>query len=170
MKKKNKISMVTLWDMPSNTFTQIPKSELAPGMVQCKIQGRSGLVWREATSVNLEESEFRHPPFEGDMRSMIEFISGAFPEVYERSYKRWEDLLRKDTNPQNEIYYWIVVANVFAEFSKDRPLQYRKEVFRLLTVCNVTPSDTLQSVFECELLTSSEVDAIAASYYGSFAK
>ena len=104
------------------------------------------------------------------MRSMIEFISGAFPEVYERSYKRWEDLLRKDTNPQNEIFYWIVVANVFAQFSKDRPLPYRKEVFRLLTVCNVTPSDTLQSVFECELLTSSEVDAIAASYYGSFAK
>ena len=104
------------------------------------------------------------------MRTLIEFVSGAFPEVYEHSYKRWEDLLRKDTNPQNEIFYWFVAAKVFEEFAKDRPLAYRKEVFRLLTVCNVTPRDALSSVFECELLTSSEMDAIAASYYGRFAK
>jgi hypothetical protein len=170
MKRKNKNLMVTLWDMPTNTFTQIPKSELAPGMVQCKIQGRSGLVWREATSVNLKNSPYRHPPFEGEIRSMIEFISRAFPDVYELDYQTWEDGFRKDTNPHDEIYYWIVAANVFGEFAKDKPLPYRKEVFQLLTVCNVTPQDTLPSVFDREILTASEANAIAASYYKHFAK
>jgi hypothetical protein len=170
MKRKSKNLMVTLWDMPANTFTQIPKSELAPGMVQCKIQGRSGLVWREATSVNLKNSPYRHPPFEGEMRSKIEFVSKAFPEVYDRDYESWEDSLRKDTNPQNEIYYWIVAAKVFEQFAIGKPLPYREEIFQLLTVCNVTPRDFLPTVFEPNLLTAAEVDAIAASYYQQFAK
>lgn len=35
MKKSHKNPFVTFWDMPTDTSTQIPKSELAPGMVQC---------------------------------------------------------------------------------------------------------------------------------------
>lgn len=67
MKRKNKNPMVTLWDESSNTFTQIPKSELAPGMAQCKIQGRSGLVWREATSVDLKTTPSRNQPFKWEI-------------------------------------------------------------------------------------------------------
>lgn len=62
MKKRQKNRFVTLWNEVSNTFTQIRKSELAPGMVQCKIQGRPGLVWREAASVDLKEIPTSHQP------------------------------------------------------------------------------------------------------------
>ncbi len=170
MKRKYKNPMVTLWDGSSNTFTQIPKSELAPGMVQCKIQGRSGLVWREATSVDLKKTPYRHPPFEGDIRSMIGSLSISFVGVYEHSYEFWEEGFRRDTNPLPEIYIWIVAAHVYREFAEGRSLPYRKELFRLLAVCNVTPRDTLPMVFEKKLLSADEVDSIAASYYGYFAK
>lgn len=170
MKRKHKNPMVTLWDGSSNTFTQIPKSELAPGMVQCKIQGRSGLVWREATSVDLKKAPYRHPPFEGNVRLVVGSLSISFAGVYEHSYEFWEDGFRRDTNPHAEMYIWIVAADVYREFAEGRSLEYRRELFRLLAVCNVTPQDTLPMVFEKKLLSADEVDSIAASYYRHLAK
>lgn len=169
-KRKHKNQFVTLWDEPSNTYTQIPKSELAPGMVQCHLQGRKGLVWREAASFDLSNSSYRHPPFEGTMRSMIESVVHAFPGLQEWSYEKWEDLLRKNTNPDREIRYWLITARVFREFAEGRTMEHRKEIFQLLTVCNVTPQDSLTMVFEKKLLSADEVDSIAESYYGHFAK
>lgn len=170
MKRKNKNQIVTIWDAPSNTFTQIPKSELAPGMVQCKIQGRSGVVWREAASVDLKKTPYRHPPFEGNVRLLIGSLSVSFAGVYEHSYKFWEDGFRKDTNPLNEIFIWIVAADVYHKFAEGRSLPFRKELFRLVAVCNVTPRDTLPLVFEKKLLSSQDVEAVAESYYGHFDK
>jgi len=169
MKKNHKNQFVTLWDEPSNTFTQIPKSELAPGMVQCKIDGRKGLVWREALSIKLKKTPFRHPPFEGDVRAAVAFLSKAFAGVYEYSYKFWEEGFRRDMHPIPEIHRWLVAAYVYGEFAEGRSLPYRKELFRLLAVCNATPRDTLRMVFENELLSACEMEKIADAYYRHFA-
>lgn len=168
MKRKHKNQFVTLWDEPSNTYTRIPKSELAPGMVQCHVQGRKSLVWREAASIDPGNSPYRHPPFEGEMRSMIESVVDAFPGLHEWSYEEWEDLLRKDTNPDQEIRYWLITARVFQEFAEGLTMENRREIFRFLTICNVTPREFLPMVFEPEFLSADEVDGIADSYYGHF--
>ncbi len=168
MKRKNKDQMVTLWDASSNTFTQIPKCELAPGMVQCKIQGRKGLVWREAVSINLNNTPYRHPKFEGEICKLIGSLSMSFAEVYEHSYDFWEDGFRKDTNPLKEIHIWMVVAQVYHNFAEGRSLAYRKELFQLVLRCTLSSKVNLPIVFDRNLLSAGEVEAIANAYYGYF--
>jgi hypothetical protein len=171
MKRRHKKHrLVTLWDLPSNTFTRIPESELAPGMVSCHVPGHKGVVWREAVSIDLKDAPYRHPPFSGEMRSLIESMVDAFPGIMEWSYEKWEDLLRKDTNPRREIDYWLIVARVFAKFSQGQPPAYRMEVFRLLTVCNVTFREALPMVYQKDLLPTDVVDAIVNDYYGHFVR
>lgn len=165
MKRNHRNPYVTLWDESSNTFARIPQSELAPGMVPCHVPGRQEVVWRGAASVDLDNSPYRHPPFGAEMRSLIESVVDAFSGMLEWSFEKWEDLLRKDTNPHLEIHYWMVAARVFRQFAEGRPLAYRQELFRLLTVCNVTPREFLPMVIERELLSVDEVGAIADSYY-----
>ena len=164
MKRKHKNPYVTLWDESSNTFTRIPKSELAPGMVPCQLPGRKKEVWRSAASIPLGRSPYRHPPFQGEMRSQIESVVHAFPGLHDWSYEKWEHLLRMDTNPDREIRYWLVAARVFKEFTEGRPFAYRKEVYQLLTVCNVTPKESLPFVFEPQILSDNEVEKIADAY------
>ncbi|MEI6175519.1 MAG: hypothetical protein WCS43_01390 [Verrucomicrobiota bacterium] len=169
MKENHKNPFVTLWDESTNTFTRIPKFELAPGMVSCRVPDRKEEVWREAKSIHPATSSYRHPPFKGEMRSMIESVVDAFPGLLEWSYEEWEDLLRKDTNPDREIRYWIVVARVFREFAEGRAFEYQKEIYRFLTICNTTPREFLPVVFEPKRLLAGELEKIADAYYGHFA-
>ena len=64
-RRRNHHRMVTLWDMSSNTFSRIPESELAPGMVFCQVPGHKGVVWREDAPIDLKGSPYRHPPLSG---------------------------------------------------------------------------------------------------------
>jgi hypothetical protein len=168
-RRRNSHRMVTLWDMPSDTFTRIPESELAPGMVSCQVPGHKGVVWREAASSDLKGTPYRHPQFRGEMRSLIESLVGAFPGLLEWSYEEWEDGLRKDTNPDREIRYWLAAARVFRKFAEGRTFDCRKEIFRFLTICNLTPREFLPVVFEPVLLSAGEVEQIADAYYSHFA-
>lgn len=163
--------MVTVWNRKDNTFTKIPKAELAPGMVQATIEGRSGVVWVNASACVLMNCEYRHPPFEGDMRKEIEFIQSSFPRgVYKHSYEFWEDGFRKDTHPANEISIWLTIAEVFGRFTEGRSLDYQKEVFRLLLTCSTSPREMVSEVFKREKLSTEDVDGISSSYFATFEK
>lgn len=156
--------MVTVWDRPSNTFTNIPKAELAPGMIQAKIDGRPGLVW--VSAAGLIRSEYRQPPFKGKDREAIEAIRGAFPDVYDHDYDFWEDGFREDTNPRNEIGIWLVIAAIYGQFAKEeKSLAYRKEVFALLSTCSTSSRDTVFHVFRRETIPYETCKEIVAAYY-----
>jgi hypothetical protein len=49
--------MVTVWNKQANTFTRIPRAELAPGMIQATIEGRAGVVWVDASTCDLTNCE-----------------------------------------------------------------------------------------------------------------
>jgi hypothetical protein len=84
------------------------------------------------------------------MGLMIESLVDAFSGIHEWSDEKSEDLLRNGANPHLEIRYWMVAARVFREFAVGRSMACRKELCRLLAVCNVMPNDASPMVFEKE--------------------
>ena len=114
--------------------------------------------------------EYRHPPFEGKLRESIVAIQSSFPQVYELSYEEWEDGFRKDAHLANEILIWQVIAEVFGRFAESRPLDYRKEAFRLLLSCCSSPQSMVSEVFKREKLSTEDVEGISSSYYAAFEK
>ena len=115
-------------------------------------------------------SEFRHPPFEGELREAIAEIQHSFPGVYDHSFEFWEDGFRRDRNPQNEIFLWLIIAGIFGQFADGKPLSYRKEVFRLLATCSTTSQDTIEEVFGSEVLSREDAKSISSSYFAALKK
>ena len=154
---------VTVYDPDTESYTEVPESELAPGMIQVKIKGHEGLVWIEPSE--LKQSEYRHPPFTGPRREKIAKIQSAFPEIYDNSYEFWEDGFRRDENPDNEIKIWLHIATVYSEFASGKSLEYRDELFRLVLACSNSGRDQLKNIFEAELIAPEQIEAVASSYY-----
>jgi hypothetical protein len=59
----------------SGRMIQIPSSEVRPGMIQLRLQGREEKVW--AMPEQLEAGDVRHSPFDEQVRSYIRNIREA---------------------------------------------------------------------------------------------
>ena len=153
----------TIYDPDTKEYTEIPESELAPGMVRVQIKGREGVVWVEPGK--LHHSDYRHPPFTGERREKVARIQASFPEIYDKSYEVWEDGFRRDTNPDNEIALWLHIGEVYSTFAKDRSLEYRHELFSLVIACSNSGRDQLKIIFEPVAISDTEIDEVASAYY-----
>jgi hypothetical protein len=154
---------VTVYDVETESFTTIPESELAPGMVRAQIKGREGVVWIDPSQ--LKQAEFRHPPFEGTRRENVVRIQSAFPDVYEKPFEFWEEGFRRDTNPDREIAIWMHIAEVYRKHSGGRPLEYRNELFSLLTTCSTADPQSIHSVFEPQTLNREAVESVCEDFF-----
>lgn len=155
---------VTVYDPASQTYTEIPAVELAPGMVRAQVKGREGIVWIDPSQ--MKQGGYQHPPFEGVARDAIQSIQAAFPEVYEKSYEFWEDGFRRDHNPENEIGLWLHIAKIFSEQMVGKPLDFRRELFSLLVACSNSDLENISIVFERKVLSKSDFDRVVESYFG----
>ncbi len=156
---------VTLYDPETETFTDIPESELAPGMMRVELEGRDGVVWVEIGK--LTHSEYQHSPFGAERRDLIEIIQESFPGVYDKSYKFWEDGFRRDANPDNEIRIWLHIAEIYSKFAKGKPLEYRGELFSLVLACSNCGRERMKFVFESKLISDEEIEKVVAEYFES---
>ena len=158
--------MVTMWKPATKTFTDIPRAELAPGMVQAKIEGRPGMVWVNAADVTRSmEGDHKHPPFEGEAREKVVAIMNAVFDVYPRDYDFWEDGFRRDTNAEREIDTWTAIATVYQTHTAGMSLATKDESLKLLLACSNTDPETVKLVFRREYLSYPQYKEIAAAYY-----
>ena len=154
---------ITVYDPDTKVYTEIPESELAPGMVRANVEGRDGDVWIDPSQ--LKQSEYRHPPFEGERREQIVAIQNSFPGVYEKTYEFWEDGFRRDMNPEREIAVWLHIADVYGRYSADNPQVYRDELFSLVLACSNADAQRIDSVFTPNVLSDEDFRLITSSYY-----
>lgn len=160
---KNIMKIVTIHDMKTKVYTDIPAAELAPGMVEVQIEG-GRRAWVDASQIKMN-NEFKHPPFEGKLRDDIIFIQKICSDFYGDSYKFWEDGFRKDQTPEKEIAIWMNIAKTFKKFGKIKSKITRKEVFRLLSTCCNSDPALLEMVFESTVLSEKAVRLISTYYY-----
>ncbi len=133
------------------------------------LPGVSGRAWHKILTLEMEHIPYRHEPFEGDMRAMIESMVDTFPGIMDWSYEEWEEFLRKEPDPKREIRHWTAVAKAFQKFAEGKPLEYRMEVFPLLgSVCCHGLMGELPMDNERKLLPKNEVDAVLEEYYGHY--
>src|SRR5687768_10453326 len=95
---------VRVFDFETKQLTTIPAAELAPGMVQARVQGIGTVYISAGQAVKLQG--FRHPPMP-EMRENFAKIKASLDEVFPMSLEQWENGFRRDTNPEREIAFWL---------------------------------------------------------------
>lgn len=154
---------VTVFDVTTQTYTAIPQSELAPGMVRAEVEGHEGVVWIDADQ--LKASDYRQPPFSGERRDSLLRLVDAFPGVYQKTYEFWEDGFRRDTNPDSEIAVWMHIADVYERHSADQPPHYRGELFSLVVACSNADRERVGSIFQRSLISEADFHRVTADFY-----
>ena len=163
-----KDEMVFAYDNESKTFTQIPRSELAPGMIQV-VEEHADVVWIQAVLGSLKwGSEYQHPPFNVEVRDFLREIKHSLDEVYPVTLEFWEDGFRRDANPEWNMAIWYHISRIYQEHSAlARSDAKKKEIFRVLLGCMGTDRGTIKEYEELHELSAEEANQIISAYLGN---
>jgi hypothetical protein len=163
--KKKTRRTVRVYEPDTGSLSEIPEEELAPGMIQIRVDGIEGEVWADASQ--LRPSEYRHPPFTEKDRDYLRAIKQKLDEVYPLSLEEWEDGFRRDQNPEREIAIWLFVAERYAEQVEGRALDpaQKREIFRVLVSCTNSPRESVLSVTQLDALTQEEAQKVVDRFF-----
>ena len=136
---------VKIFNFETWKTTEIPAAELAPNMIRANVES-VGEVWIDSSKVQMA-SQYKHPPFNGEMKELMRMFKAKLDEVYPMTVEQWEDGFRKDANMERELEQWANIANAYGYFGANAPKHQRKEVFNIiLSIYNNGPDTALECV------------------------
>lgn len=166
--------LVRVFDADQHRVFTMPARELVPGMVNARMQG-VGDVW--VFPSQFPPSDYRHPPFDEDLRDGIRRLQRLLDDVQPMSLEEWEDGFRRDRDPRREIAAWLHAAEVYRSLTRGRgaggtsttatatTAQHRRDVYRLLVTCMSSPRARVFDVARLGTLTRAEAEAVVRAYY-----
>lgn len=153
---------VEVMDVETGNVSVVSSDKIGPGMVRISYEGKE--YW--ADSAQLQQNEYQHDPFEGEMRVRIESIMNNLSEVYSLTYDEWEDGFRRDQNPQNEIAIWERIVSVYQSYSKSSSgLALKKEIYSVVVTCSFSEPEQVLGQVSLEVLSETKATEIINAYY-----
>ncbi len=128
------MTTVQLYDFETQTLTDIPASELAPGYISAKVLGIDGMVYVKASQAK-PATKFRQPPFtDPEVLAKFERFSKTFRNVYRKTSQEWADGFRYDSHPEGQIAWWEVAAAAFEYFTvgKNLSLLHERDYYQIV--------------------------------------
>lgn len=163
-KAKQDAKWVNVMDAETHAVTRVPARELAPHMVECRMEGVEGTVWMDARE--LKQGEYQHPPFDEEVRECLREIQAAVEEFYPLSIEEWEDGFRRDKTPEREIALWLHLARTYRQLTTSRDLnaEQRRDYFGVLVTCLNSPPEHVLRVFSPNAISRGEAEEIIARF------
>ncbi|RYX81062.1 hypothetical protein EON83_25895 [bacterium] len=162
-----------VWVMTSihGDFEQIPKRELAEGMVQIKVEGRKEgdiLAWiTPEVFGKIHDAPPSAEPLPEPMLEAIRFIISVLGEQVPGSFEEWERDFRRDEDPAQEILLWLRVADKYQKLTTQHALSKaaKSDYFQVLLRCTMVPREDVLSMVERKVISDDEVLRIIDEYY-----
>ncbi|MFL1483358.1 hypothetical protein [Marinobacter sp. LN3S78] len=153
---------VEVIDVETGDVSTVPSDQIGPGMVRVSYEGKE--YW--ANSAQLQQGEYQHEPFQGEMKARIESIMSNLSEVYPLSYEEWEDGFRRDKNPLNEIIIWEHIISVYQHFANKASSSARKkEIYSVVVTCSYSEPGQVLNQVSLNEITEEQAKEIVRAYY-----
>jgi hypothetical protein len=153
---------VEVLDVETGKVTNVLMSTLGPEMVRVESDGK--IYW--ANVHQLQESDYRHEPFEGERKKNIEFIKASLSEVNSNTYAEWESGFRRDENPDKEIEIWKYIISVYNKYSSIHHTQEQKnDIYLIAVTCSYSNQDVVLGQLTLQSLDIEEAKEIIGAYY-----
>ena len=166
MNNNNKANTVKVYDFTTKTITSIPKSELAPGMVEAYFQALKEKLWIDPENAPTDLM-LRHPAFDDKRRGQLRKLVKTLKDVNPRTIEEWELAFRCDTNPDSEIAVWMLIAKIHRALCKSKRLNIDQkwQLLELLRQCSVSPFDCIREVISQGNLPAAIITRAIETYY-----
>ena len=153
---------VEVLDVETRKVSKALMSTLGPEMVRVESDGK--IYW--ANVHQLQESDYRHEPFEGERKKNIEFIKESLSEVNSNTYVEWEDGFRRDENPDKEIAIWNYIIFVYNKYSSiDLSQEQKNDIYLIAVTCSYSNQNVVLGQLTLQSLDIEKAKEIISVYY-----
>lgn len=159
---------VRIYNPATGKISAIPSAELAPGMVEADVEG-VGHVWINSAAVKLSD-KFKQPPFEPWLKDFIQKeIQKPLAEVWPKTLAQWEDIFRRESEPEQEIGLWCRIAERFTEFSNSEGLNpaQRQDCFAIMLHCSTVSPEQILELVTLKAMTREQAQRAIEAYLKS---
>ena len=171
---KTLTKFVKVYNPETKTVTEIPKAELAPGMMLIDWQG-VGKVWVNQEQLNKQE-RIRHDSLPQDFLEVANKVYDGYAVSDGKRYgnltkmprEEWLDGFRYDTHPDRELTNWVYILN-FYKFARQRhgvgkSLEWLNDLYHVSLFISVNGLDGVLDTFEPKTMSRLEVQALLELY------
>jgi hypothetical protein len=148
-----------VYDLDTKTITEMPVSELAPGMALAQVVGVEGPVWVDATKLTTGGTNLLHPPFPPEMRQETARIARILKEVDPRSAADMEESFRGELCPEKQIFIYGCIAEAYERFAAGNHLSLlqRSELYRAIIQATMSTKEAFLSTVTASSLSKAEI-------------
>ncbi|MEL6811817.1 MAG: hypothetical protein AAFP76_10820 [Bacteroidota bacterium] len=107
-----------------------------------------------------------HDSLTEEQTEKITFLYETFKEVDPTPKEKWLEDFKRDLNPDREIEIWMMMANAYNSFCKDknRSQEAKNEAFQIVILRSSAPEDQVLSLIELTHLTEEDAKFIMKNY------
>ena len=117
----------------------------------------------------LKQSPFQRDSLTSEQMTDVQQIQQELIEVDPSSLQEWVDDFRRDQDVDLEISIFKHIASVYVAVLKghDVSLAYKKDVYKLLNTCSMSPRAEVLAHANLTILSEPEANAIMDQYYAN---
>ena len=160
------MDMVRVYDSKTKKVFTMPAVELAPNMVEAKVEGVEGTVWINVSDM-AATGKYRREGVSKEVRNHLRQIKRLLDDVYPQSIQEWENMLHREREPDQELGLWIHIAEAYGRITKEsRWTQVqKKEILRLLVVCSMNGREQALRTAEIAALSTEQAAEVVRRYF-----
>jgi len=160
------MNKVKVYNPITETVTEIPSAELAPGMIKVYIPS-IGEAYEKAHQNKLN-TEKKHKKLNPDCDKAASITYEILKEVlHVKSFNEWRDGFLKDLHPKRELMIWLNISGTYEYFTKGKKLrgEEKREIYNLTTTCSNSDRSDVLNIFNCKCLSKARAKTIRDRYY-----
>ena len=157
-------NMVRVYNPNTKAVSEIPSSELAPGMMLCEMEG-VGLVYVHHSHIKIPEGR-RHEELNEECNKAATIAYQILSGVSRfETLEKWLDGFLEDTHPNREIGVWLRLAGTYEMYSAGRPKEVQQDTYNLLVACSVSSRSDALHVVTPKRLSKSRARSIRDAFF-----
>ena len=162
-------TMAKVFDFGTWEITEIPTSELAPGMQLGRVPDCDGPVWVDTTMLG-HGTVYRSGPFDADTRKIIASIADRLSEVHPQSMEEWVDGFRASIAPAKDVFVHDCIAAAYAQFTTgtNMSLAQKREIYMAIVHATSSTREAFPTTVRVNAISMQEALAAADLYRRTF--
>ena len=114
----------------------------------------------------IEQGPIVRESLTSEQMDKIDYLYDTFKEVDPTPKEKWIEDFKRDQNPDREIEIWMMMANAFNTFCKEKELgpEVKNEVYQIVLIRSAAPEEEVLTHIELDYLTKEDTREIMQAY------
>ena len=141
---------------------EVKLEDIPQGFV--KVEYNNDIYWMNPEHIDV--GDIKQKPFIGELKRKIIKLADQLQEVLPKTCEEWEDSLRREPDPEEEINRLFFISNQYNTLSKPlKTYEEKKEMIKILFECAFSEKNKMLKTFKPRHLTHAQSTKAIKRYF-----